>query len=51
MKHHRSLFIAFATAVASLLTALTTLVFAVAIMTKRKEVSTGKATIAPFCCK
>ena len=51
MKHHRSLFIAFATAVASLLTALTTLVFAVAIMTKRKEVSTGKATIAPSCCK
>ena len=51
MKHHRSLFIAFATAVASLLTALTTLVFAVAIMTKRKEVSTGKVTIAPSCCK
>ena len=45
VKHHRLFFIASAIAVASLLTALTTLVLAVAIMTKRNEVSTG----APSC--
>ena len=49
VKHHRSFFIASATAVASLLTALTTLVLAVAIMTKRNEVSTGTATTTPSC--
>ena len=36
---------------ALLLTALATLVLAVAIMTARSEVSTGTATIASPCCK
>ena len=51
VKHNQSFFIASAIAVASLLTALATLVLAVAIMTARSEASTGMATIAPSCCK
>ena len=51
VKHNQSFFIASAIAVASLLTALATLVLAVAIMTTRCQVSTGEATIAPTCCK
>ena len=51
VKHNQLFFIASAIAVASLLTALATLVLAVALMTKRSEASTGKATIAPSCCK
>ena len=51
VKHNTLFFIASAIAVASLLTALATLVLAVAIMTARSEVSTGMATIAPSCCK
>ena len=50
VKHHRLFFIASIIAVASLLTALATLVLAVAIMTARSEVSTGTDTIAFFCC-
>ena len=51
VKHNPLFFIASAIAVASLLTALATLVLAVAIMTARSEASTGMATIAPSCCK
>ena len=51
VKHNPLFFIASAIAVASLLTALATLVLAVAIMTARSEVLTGMATIAPSCCK
>ena len=51
VKHNSLSFIASAIAVASLLTALATLVLAVAIMTARSEASTGMATIAPSCCK
>ena len=49
VKHHPLFFIVSAIAVASLLTALATLVLAVVIMTARSEVSTGTATITPFC--
>ena len=51
VKHNSLSFIASAIAVASLLTALATLVLAVAIMTARSEASTGTATITPSCCK
>ena len=51
VKHNPLFFIVSAIAVASLLTALATLVLAVAIMTARSEASTGTATIAPSCCK
>ena len=51
VKHNQLFFIASAIAIASLLTALATLVLAVALMTKRSETSTGKATTAPSCCK
>ena len=51
VKHNPLFFIPSAIAVASLLTALATLVLAVAIITARSEVSTGKATIAPPFCK
>ena len=51
VKHNPLFFIASVIAVASLLTALATLVLAVAIMTARSEASTGTATIAPSCCK
>ena len=51
VKHNPLFFIVSAIAVASLLTALATLVLAVAIITARSEVSTGKATIAPSFCK
>ena len=51
VKHNPLFFIVSAIAVASLLTALATLVLAVAIITARSEVSTGKATIAPPFCK
>ena len=51
VKHKPLFFIPSAIAVASLLTALATLVLAVAIMTARSEASTGMATIAPSCCK
>ena len=51
VKHNPLFFIPSAIAVASLLTALATLVLAVAIMTARSEASTGTATIAPSCCK
>ena len=51
VKHNPLFFIISAIAVASLLTALATLVLAVAIITARSEVSTGKATIAPPFCK
>ena len=51
VKHNPLFLIASVIAVASLLTALATLVLAVAIMTARSEASTGMATIAPSCCK
>ena len=51
VKHNPLFFIASVIAVASLLTALATLVLAVAIMTARSEVSTGMVAIAPSCCK
>ena len=51
VKHNPLFFIPSTIAVASLLTALATLVLAVAIMTARSEASTGTATIAPSCCK
>ena len=49
VKHHPLFLIVSAIAVASLLTALATLVLAVAIMTARSEVSTGTATITSSC--
>ena len=49
VKHHPLFLIVSAIAVASLLTALATLVLAVAIMTARSEVSTGTATITSPC--
>ena len=51
VKHNPLFFIVSAIAVASLLTALATLVLAVVIMTARSEVSTGTATVAPSCCR
>ena len=51
VKHNPLFFIISAIAVASLLTALATLVLAVAIITARSEVSTGTGTIAPLFCK
>ena len=51
VKHHPLFLIVSAIAVASLLTALATLVLAVAIITARSEVSTGTATITSPCCK
>ena len=51
VKHHLLFLIVSAIAVASLLTALATLVLAVTIITARSEVSTGTATIASPCCK
>ena len=51
VKHNPLFLIASVIAVASLLTALATLVLAVAIMTARSEVSTGMVAIAPSCCK
>ena len=50
-KRHRLFLIVSAIAVASLLTALATLVLAVAIITARSEVSTGTAAITSPCCK
>ena len=51
VKHNPLFLIASVIAVASLLTALATLVLAVAIMAARSEVSTGMVAIAPSCCK
>ena len=49
MKHHRLFLIAYAIAIASLLTALATLVLVVTMMASRSEVSKGMATTSPFC--
>ena len=51
VKYHLLFLVVSAIAVASLLTALATLVLAVTIITERSEVSTGTATIASPCCK
>ena len=51
VKHNPLFLIASVITVASLLTALATLVLAVAIMTARSEVSTGMVANAPSCCK
>ena len=49
-KRHPLFLIVSAIAVASLLTAIATLVLAVAIIMARSEVSTGTATITSPCC-
>ena len=51
VKHNPLFLIASVVAVASLLTALSTLILAVVNMTARSEVSTGMVAIAPSCCK
>ena len=51
VKHYPLFLIVSAIAVASLLTALATLVLAVAIIMARSEVSTGTATITSPCCE
>ncbi|PFX28241.1 collagen alpha-1(XXVIII) chain-like isoform X1 [Stylophora pistillata] len=49
MKHHRLFFIGSAIAVASFLTAFTTLVLGVVTVTARSEVTSGTASTAPSC--
>ena len=51
VKHNPLFLIASVIAVAWLLTALATLILAVAIVTARSEVITGMVAIAPSCCK
>ena len=51
VKHNPLFLIASVIAVASLLTALATLILAVVTMTARSEVSTGMVATAPSCCK